>query len=73
MLGWLRAVVDWIFGAASLSSNSRFKHRTHMERRAIDGRDRIRQNVHTIPTALSGRLGGTVQQAVVLRLRSRNL
>jgi hypothetical protein len=44
-----------------------------MARRAIDGRDRIHQNVHMIATALSGRLGGTVQQGVVLPLRSRNL
>ena len=44
-----------------------------MVRRAIDGRDRIHQDVHMIATALSGRLGGTVQQGVVRRLRSRNL
>jgi len=59
--------------APPLSSNSRFKHRTHMARRAIDGGDRIHQNVPMIATTLSGRLGGTVRQGVVLRLRSRNL
>ena len=35
--------------------------------------DRIHRNVHMIPTAPSGRLGGTVQQGAVLRLRWRNL
>lgn len=59
--------------APPLSSNSLFKQQTHLERRAIDGRDRIHRNVHMIPTAPSGRLGGTVQQGVMLRLRSRNL
>jgi len=44
-----------------------------MARRAIDGGDRIHQNVPMIATTLSGRLGGTVRQGVVLRLRSRNL
>jgi len=73
MLGWLRTIVDWIFGRPSSLVQLCFKHRTHMERRAIDGRDRIYPNVHMIPTALSGRLGVTVQQGVVLRLRSRNL
>jgi hypothetical protein len=72
MLGWLRTIADWI-SAAPLLSNSRFKHRTHMERGAIDGRDRIHRNVHMIRTAPSGRLGGTVQLGGVLRLRSPSL